>query len=440
MIDAHNSLEEASCALQSATEPIDTSTPSGRLIFHMLASFAEFERETIVDRTRTGMRRFFRRGRYTGRIPYGYDYDGDSFVVEEDEARVVRELMTNLAGGSTIRAEARRLNLMGVPPPGYRYRGRPRVHGEEWKHATVSKMVSRSTYVGRHVVKSGEEEIVREVPVIVDEVTWQKASQQVSRNKTWSIHTKGRNYLLSGLITCKACGTPYRGNGKGRGLFYYVCGNSLGNNLISLPYSHAPALPAEKVEDYVWGEIREFVKNPGDVIERLEGQHEETQIGGLEERRQHILKRLQEKRSEKDRYVKLYAKGTLEEGEADAYIQAAITEINHLSMLLGAVDSDIAASRMEEDQNQKTVDWLATLSAKLEEVEADTKEAFATRRMLTELLLDSITASWEETTDGTSESPLLEIPWNFDPQERDSVANTFVYVPNREGQKGNDEG
>jgi site-specific DNA recombinase len=89
MIDAHNRIEEAECSLQSATEPIDTSTPSGRRIFHMLASFAEFERETIIERTRSGMKRFFRRGRYTGRIPYGYDYDGDGWSIEE-EARVVR--------------------------------------------------------------------------------------------------------------------------------------------------------------------------------------------------------------------------------------------------------------------------------------------------------------------------------------------------------------
>jgi site-specific DNA recombinase len=161
MIDAHNRIEEASCALQSATEPIDTSTPSSRLIFHMLASFAEFERETIVERTRDGMKRFFRGGRYTGRIPYGYDIDSE-WEVEEEEARVVRELMINLANGSTIRAEARRLNVLGVPAPDYRYRGRPRVQGEEWKVSTISKMVSRSTYVGRHVVKSGGEEIVRE--------------------------------------------------------------------------------------------------------------------------------------------------------------------------------------------------------------------------------------------------------------------------------------
>src|SRR5215217_8927245 len=42
IVDAHDRLEATGVSLRSATEPIDTSTPSGRLIFQMLASFAEY--------------------------------------------------------------------------------------------------------------------------------------------------------------------------------------------------------------------------------------------------------------------------------------------------------------------------------------------------------------------------------------------------------------
>lgn len=43
IVDAHDRLQEAGIALRSATEPIDTSTPSGRLIFQMLA-----DRKSVV--------------------------------------------------------------------------------------------------------------------------------------------------------------------------------------------------------------------------------------------------------------------------------------------------------------------------------------------------------------------------------------------------------
>jgi site-specific DNA recombinase len=49
-VEAHDRLQALGVALKSATEPIDTSNPSGRLIFQMLASFAESERETIGER------------------------------------------------------------------------------------------------------------------------------------------------------------------------------------------------------------------------------------------------------------------------------------------------------------------------------------------------------------------------------------------------------
>ncbi len=109
-------------ALKSATEAIDTSTPSGRLIFRMLASFAEYDRQSIIERTRAGLRRAFKNGRHGGVIPYGYDIAPDgSFVVVEEEAAVVRQIITNIAeGGSSAYAETKRLNAEGVPSPGKR--------------------------------------------------------------------------------------------------------------------------------------------------------------------------------------------------------------------------------------------------------------------------------------------------------------------------------
>src|SRR5918995_4008909 len=125
IVDAHDRLQEAGVALRTTTEPVDTSTPSGRLIFQMLASFAEYERGTIKERTQAGLHRAFRAGKQMGCIPYGYDVASDgAFVVVEDEARVVREIIANIAAGATLYSEAKRLNDESVPAPGHKYRGR----------------------------------------------------------------------------------------------------------------------------------------------------------------------------------------------------------------------------------------------------------------------------------------------------------------------------
>jgi DNA invertase Pin-like site-specific DNA recombinase len=51
----------------SCTESFDTSTPTGKLLFHICAAFAQFERDVIVERTVAGIAAARRRGRRLGR-------------------------------------------------------------------------------------------------------------------------------------------------------------------------------------------------------------------------------------------------------------------------------------------------------------------------------------------------------------------------------------
>lgn len=60
-------LEERGIGFQSLTEALDTTTPGGKLVFHLFGALAEFERNLIRERTRAGLAAARARGRVGGR-------------------------------------------------------------------------------------------------------------------------------------------------------------------------------------------------------------------------------------------------------------------------------------------------------------------------------------------------------------------------------------
>jgi len=67
LIDVVHDLEQRGVALISLTEAIDTTTPGGRLVFHVFGALAQFERELIRERTMAGLAAARARGRVGGR-------------------------------------------------------------------------------------------------------------------------------------------------------------------------------------------------------------------------------------------------------------------------------------------------------------------------------------------------------------------------------------
>ena len=67
LIDTVAELESKGVAFRSLTESLDTSTPGGKLVFHVFGALAEFERELIRERTMAGLSAARARGRVGGR-------------------------------------------------------------------------------------------------------------------------------------------------------------------------------------------------------------------------------------------------------------------------------------------------------------------------------------------------------------------------------------
>ena len=69
LIETAEDFERKGIGLKSLQDPIDTSSASGKLVFHIFAALAEFERRVIRDRTHAGLKSAWERGRIGGRPP-----------------------------------------------------------------------------------------------------------------------------------------------------------------------------------------------------------------------------------------------------------------------------------------------------------------------------------------------------------------------------------
>lgn len=67
LVELVGDLAERGIEFRSLSESIDTTTPTGRLTFHLFASIAEFERDLIRERTAAGLAAARARGRVGGR-------------------------------------------------------------------------------------------------------------------------------------------------------------------------------------------------------------------------------------------------------------------------------------------------------------------------------------------------------------------------------------
>jgi len=96
-------LKELKVDFVSITESIDTSTPIGKVMFHIIGAFAEFERDVIAQRTNMGMNQKAKKGQAEYRAPLGYAYDEGGLRVQKEDADTVRAIFRDRASGLSLR-------------------------------------------------------------------------------------------------------------------------------------------------------------------------------------------------------------------------------------------------------------------------------------------------------------------------------------------------
>ena len=183
----------------SIRERFDTTSPFGKAMIGILSVFAQLERETILERTRIGLKKRAENGywRGGGKTPFAYDYDQEKgILVVNQERKVIFDLL------KTLRLQ------------GYSYRELEKVTG--YDQSWIQVMLNAKTNLGKIPYKGNLYDGKHEAIISEEEYNQlQIIEKQRSKNRTAS------HYLLSGKIFCGRCGAKYRYQKWGKRIVCY---------------------------------------------------------------------------------------------------------------------------------------------------------------------------------------------------------------------------
>lgn len=201
--------------LISLGESIDTSTPSGRMFYTMIASMAQWEREEIAERVKASVPIRAKMGKSLGgAAQYGYKWEGNEFIIDEKEAPVRKLLYEIFLRTRRKKSTSKELNELG-------YRTR---NGSKFSDTTVGRLLRDTTAKGlrianytrslgekKHwVIKPESEWIKTSCPSIVSEEIWNECNsildQQEKKRSPAGPRTK---YLLAGYVHCACTSKMY---------------------------------------------------------------------------------------------------------------------------------------------------------------------------------------------------------------------------------------
>jgi DNA invertase Pin-like site-specific DNA recombinase len=271
-------LEKKGVRLFSTKDPIDPTTPNGRLMMTLMASISEWDRENIREQMHENKLAKWRDHRaFIGKPPFGYIWNkkAKKLEINEREAGIYREIVSMyLDKGMSMKDVAIALNERGL-----------KAKKKPFSSTVISEILKNPAYYGNYVVnrhvyedsptqgagrkrtkqlKPENEHIPFPIEALVSKTEWDRVQEKTAFNKVKSKRSSydQRMYWLRDLLYCGECGgrvKPHHGSTRKDGTFprYYGCYWSqqkpktlkLANRECKCTL---PTIRAEKLEFDVW--------------------------------------------------------------------------------------------------------------------------------------------------------------------------------------------
>lgn len=221
--------------LISITQPIDESTPEGKLMSVMMAGIDEYYSENLASNIRRAQKLKAKNCEFNGGIaPLGFDIVDKHYVINEKEANAVKKIFELYLSGYGLLDIAVTLNSLGYTTK----------KGKAFGKNSIYEILGNEKYIGNYIFNKGykrntrirrDDIIIIEdvIPQIISKEDFEKVKElRNSHSKVGGAYSAKNVYLLSGLIVCGRCGSNYIGrtstkvqNNKKYKTGYYSCSN-----------------------------------------------------------------------------------------------------------------------------------------------------------------------------------------------------------------------
>ncbi|MEW6557185.1 MAG: recombinase family protein [Elusimicrobiota bacterium] len=269
--------EKYNISFVSVTQKFDTTTSMGRLMLHILLSFAQFEREINSERTRDKKLASAKKGKWLGGYPVvGFDLDRETkkIVVNRKEVKQVEFMFKTYLKEKSCLNAAKVINERGYRTKAWITKKGRHMGGKKFCKTTLKYHLRNPIYIGK--IRYGDKLYDGEHPAIIEEGLFNQVQSYLDRNgKKKSSPYKNRRYdfLLTGLVRCNYCGstmTPGASHSKSGTYLYYRCTKVNKNDKNACKYRY---IPAKELENVVIERIKFLSDSPKIVDEMIKKAH-----------------------------------------------------------------------------------------------------------------------------------------------------------------------
>ena len=243
-------LDKYAVSFVAVTQQFNTSTSMGRLTLNVLLSFAQFEREVAGERIRDKIAASKRRGIWMGGVvPLGYDVNNRKLIINEQEAKTVRDIFKQYLVFKSVQALQKHLDASGIRSKRQRRKDGTVKGSNSFFRGALYTILNNTIYRG--LISHKTQTFPGNHEAIISEELFQSVQETLSAQGPGEQAKvkRGSPALLQGLAfdTKGNRLQPTHSNKQGRKYRYYVSGPTIRNAKTNPDGLRIPASDLEKI-------------------------------------------------------------------------------------------------------------------------------------------------------------------------------------------------